>query len=61
MNNHISNVSVNKKLPGFAPIISFAGTRLSEHPIQSNGLPLAKSLKYSLSIANEILPKLVVV
>jgi hypothetical protein len=53
MNNHISNVSVNKNFSGFAPIISFAGTTIrTSNPKQWGCCPLAKSLKYSLSIAS---------
>jgi hypothetical protein len=36
MDHHISDISMYKT-PGLAPMISFAGTRLSEQPIHNNG------------------------
>jgi hypothetical protein len=53
MNYHISDISMYKHSPGLAPIISFAGTRLSEQPIHNGGVcPLAKSAKKFGSVAN---------
>jgi hypothetical protein len=37
MDHHISDISMQKTSPGLAPMISFAGTRLSEQPIHNNG------------------------
>jgi hypothetical protein len=50
---------VNKNFSGFAPIISFAGTRLSEHQSKQWGFSLANLWKYSLSVVDSI--KLVVI
>jgi hypothetical protein len=43
MDHHISDISMYKNLTWLTPMISFAGTRLSEQPIHNNGgvCPLA--------------------
>ena len=35
--NHVGDIPIQKDFPEGSPIISFAGTRLSEHPIQKSG------------------------